>query len=187
MLFKVTLLVLNFITASYKQRYFPFYDRNEENPTFGALTELRSCARNLGVNIVKFSTGINHTKSESLRKIWNRTCVWITASLAGTYKWSIFYWAVNLRISTFVISNIYGYILVSSILELWSVSDFTIFYPYQSDYWFCRNTSENKSDNYYENLLLRVKKDSLLQQRDAASKRCVPCQKEHILVSKRVR
>ena len=62
MLFKVTLLVLNFITASYKQRYFPFYERNEENPTFGALTELRSCARNLGVNIVKFSTGIDYFK-----------------------------------------------------------------------------------------------------------------------------
>ena len=60
------------------------------------------------------------------------------------------------------------------------------FYPLQSDYWYCRNTSENKNDNYYENLLLRVKKDYQLQQRDAASKRCVPCQKEHILVSKRV-
>ena len=60
------------------------------------------------------------------------------------------------------------------------------FYPFRSDYWFCRNTSENKNENYYENLLLRIKKDSQLQQRDAASKRCVPCQKEHILVSKRV-
>ena len=64
--------------------------------------------------------------------------------------------------------------------------DTNYFYPFRSDYWFCRNTSENKNENYYENLLLRIKKDSQLQQRDAASKRCVPCQKEHILVSKRV-
>ena len=76
---------------------------------------------------------------------------------------------------------------IECLLGFRSISDVKHFHPCQSDYWFCRNTSENKSENYYENLLLRVKKDSLLQQRDAASKRCVPCQKEHILVSKRVR
>jgi len=50
------------ITASDKQRYFPFYERNEENPTFEALTELRSCARNLGVNIVKLRKGMKPSK-----------------------------------------------------------------------------------------------------------------------------
>ena len=58
MVFKITLLVLNFSTAFYKDRYFSFYDRSEANPTFEALSELRMCARNLGLNIVKFSPGM---------------------------------------------------------------------------------------------------------------------------------
>ena len=50
------------ITASNKQRYFPFYEKNEENPTFEALTELRSCARNLGVNILKLRKRMKPSK-----------------------------------------------------------------------------------------------------------------------------
>ena len=56
MVFKITLLVLNFSTAFYKDRYFSY--QNEENPAFEALSELRMCARNLGLNIVKFRLGM---------------------------------------------------------------------------------------------------------------------------------
>ena len=59
------------IKASNKQRYFPFYERNEENPTFDALTELRSCARNLGVNIVKLRKGMKAAKIKSLKRRLN--------------------------------------------------------------------------------------------------------------------
>ena len=62
-MFKVILLVLYFTAALYTMT--PYIPGNnighftgQTGPNFGTLAELRSCARSLGVKVIKYSTGM---------------------------------------------------------------------------------------------------------------------------------